>query len=66
MDNGDERELKIFDFYDCMFLGNGWVVNYIEFIGYLEVGLLIIGCKSRNDRKLIWCICKYVYFKWYN
>lgn len=55
VDNGDERELKISDFYDRTFLGNGRAVNYIELTGYSEVGLPTTGRKSRNDRKLTRC-----------
>lgn len=30
VDNGEEKELKISDYYDRTFLGNGRAVNYIE------------------------------------
>ena len=63
VDNGDERELKISDFYDRTFLGNGRAVNYIELTGYSEVGLPTTGRKSRNDRKLTRCTCKYAHLK---
>lgn len=34
VDNGEEKELKISDYYDRTFLGNGRAVNYIELMKY--------------------------------
>lgn len=48
VDNGEEKQLKISDYYEQTFLGNGRAVNYIE---------LNMAYGNTNQRKLIRCKC---------
>ena len=50
VDNGQEKELKISDYYERTFLGNGRAVNYIELVGYAKVDQSAI---TSGKRKLI-------------
>lgn len=52
VDNGDGKELKIFDYYDWIFLGNGCVVNYIEFMKCVNIDNLVV---VKSNRKFMWC-----------
>lgn len=47
VDNGKEKELKISDYYERTFLGNGRAVNYIELTEYSKVD------QSANDKRKI-------------
>ena len=53
VDNGKEKQLKISDYYERTFLGNGRAVNYIELIEYSKVD------QSTNDKRKI-SRCKYL------
>lgn len=47
VDNGKDKELKISDYYERTFLGNGRAVNYIELTG-----------DSKHDYSFVTCSCK--------
>lgn len=49
VDTGEEKELKISDYYDRTFLGNGRAVNYIELMKYANTDKPAV---AKNNRKL--------------
>lgn len=54
VDNGEEKELKISDFYERTFLGNGRAVNYIELMAYANTDQQAV---VNRKKKLKRCKC---------
>lgn len=52
VDNGDGKELKISDYYDRTFLGNGRAVNYIELMKCANTDKPAV---AKSNRKLTRC-----------
>lgn len=54
VDNGEEKELKISDFYERTFLGNGRAVNYIELMTYSNTDQQAVANKKKKLKR---CKC---------
>lgn len=54
VDNGEEKELKISDFYERTFLGNGRAVNYIELMAFANIDQQAV---ANSKKKLTRCKC---------